>query len=437
MCIAGTIACAAAQGVTPHAPADAVQQHDAAFRAMMADPGNLDKTFAYAQSAIAVGDLEGAVSALERMLFVNPNLPRIRLELGVLYYRLGSLVAAKQYFDSVLEQPDVPQPVRDRVDVFLAEIEKRETRHHFSGSLFVGLRFQTNANTATDTGNVLVGGVNATLDARFTSKKDWNLFTALSLKHSYDLDPAASDTWDTTLTSYVARQADQKQVAVSLVETTTGPTLKLFAGDEWDPTFRPYAITTLVAIEDVWDYWAPGIGASLTLTFLPVLQGEAVFEMRDRRFNNTVAQPNKTDRDGVETIGRLKFTYLLSPQLSVNFGPSVTRQNTDSDPDANTELGFTAGFAWTHPAPFDLTSQPWALVGSATRAFTKYDSIDATISPDQVRTDRDWRLTITQAVPLTPDWTVVTTLGRTLRTSTIPNFAFENGSVTVGASLRF
>ena len=73
------------------------KQYEAAFQAVLKDPGNLDKTFRYAELAVAVGDLEGAVSALERMLIYNPKLPRVRLELGSLYFRLGSYAVAKSY----------------------------------------------------------------------------------------------------------------------------------------------------------------------------------------------------------------------------------------------------------------------------------------------------------------------------------------------------
>ncbi len=434
---AGLATSAWAQGASPDAPEEARKTYDESFRAMLGDPANLDKTFAFAQAAIAVGDLEGAISSLERMLFVNPNLPRIRLELGVLYFRLGSFVAAKQYFESVLEQPDLPQPVKERVDTFIAEIAKRDTRHHWSGSVFAGVKYQTNANTATGTGNVLVGGVNAQLDARFTSKKDWTMFSAVSLKHIYDLDPAASDTWDTNLTTYVARQADQKQVNVSLAEINTGPTIKVFPASGLEPVFRPYAIGTVVAIDDIWDFVAPGAGANLTLTFAPDLQGEATLEIRDKRFNNTIASPNKTARNGFETVSRLKATYLLSPTFSLNVAPSLTRQNTDNDSDANTEYAFGVGFLFSFDSPIKWLSAPWALIGNATRAYTKYDSPDLTISTAQIRTDRDWRLSLTQAIPLSEDWSLVATLGRTLRTSTLPNFAYENDSVTVGANLRF
>ncbi len=65
-------------------------QYEKAFDEVFRDPGNLDKSFRFAELAIKIGNYEAAISALERMLLVNPNLPRVRLELWVLYFRLGS-----------------------------------------------------------------------------------------------------------------------------------------------------------------------------------------------------------------------------------------------------------------------------------------------------------------------------------------------------------
>jgi hypothetical protein len=53
---------------------------DALFQQMLHDPGNLDAAFAYAEVSAQLGDYEAAVSALERMLLFNPDLPRVQLE---------------------------------------------------------------------------------------------------------------------------------------------------------------------------------------------------------------------------------------------------------------------------------------------------------------------------------------------------------------------
>ena len=65
-------------------------QQNTAFQTMLKDPGNLETVMAYAKAATKAGDLRGAVAAYEGMLIIDSNLPRVRLELGLLYYRLKS-----------------------------------------------------------------------------------------------------------------------------------------------------------------------------------------------------------------------------------------------------------------------------------------------------------------------------------------------------------
>src|SRR5277367_6547888 len=83
----------------PGRAADAADQaaYDAAFDAMQRDPGNSDKALVYAEASVKIGNLEGAIGALERLLIFNPDLPRLQLEVGVLYYRLGSYTIARGY----------------------------------------------------------------------------------------------------------------------------------------------------------------------------------------------------------------------------------------------------------------------------------------------------------------------------------------------------
>ena len=95
----GVSASAQAQDVDP----ELQKQYDEAFQSIFADLGNLDKTFRFAELAVQTGNFEAAISALERMLLINPNLPRVRLELGVLYFRLGSYQVAKTYLDRAVE----------------------------------------------------------------------------------------------------------------------------------------------------------------------------------------------------------------------------------------------------------------------------------------------------------------------------------------------
>src|SRR5579863_4275340 len=90
-------------------------QKEQLFQQTLHDPGNLETAFAYANVSAKLGDNEAAVSALERMLLFNPNLPRVQLELGALYFRMGSYDIARTYFERA-EAANPPDDVKQRID---------------------------------------------------------------------------------------------------------------------------------------------------------------------------------------------------------------------------------------------------------------------------------------------------------------------------------
>ena len=98
--VAAVVAISSAQAQTPPASGDARAEYDAAFQASQRNPADTATVLRYAAAAIKVNDLEGAISALERLLLISGDQPRVKLELGTLYYRLGSYEAARAYFDS-------------------------------------------------------------------------------------------------------------------------------------------------------------------------------------------------------------------------------------------------------------------------------------------------------------------------------------------------
>ena len=78
-------------------PPDVEARREALLKQMLARPNDLDLAFEYATLSSQVGDYEGAVSTLERMLIYAPNTPRLQLELGILYYKLGAYDVARLF----------------------------------------------------------------------------------------------------------------------------------------------------------------------------------------------------------------------------------------------------------------------------------------------------------------------------------------------------
>ena len=103
----------------PEATAEQRAAYDKAFQATLEKPSDPETLAHFADLAVKVGDIEGAISALERLLLIDANQPEVKLELGVLYYRLGSKEAALTYLEGARTSPDVSPQVRDRAEEFL------------------------------------------------------------------------------------------------------------------------------------------------------------------------------------------------------------------------------------------------------------------------------------------------------------------------------
>jgi tetratricopeptide (TPR) repeat protein len=99
--------------------------YDEAFKLSMQNPSDPPTLAKFAELAIQVGDIEGAISALERLLLIDGDQADVKLELGVLYYRLGSLEAARMYLESARSSKRASAEVKDRVDTFLKAMPKK------------------------------------------------------------------------------------------------------------------------------------------------------------------------------------------------------------------------------------------------------------------------------------------------------------------------
>jgi hypothetical protein len=99
--------------------------YDEAFQLSMQNPSHPPTLAKFAELAIQVGDIEGAISALERLLLIDGDQADVKLELGVLYYRLGSVEAARMYLESAKTSKQASAEVKERADTFLKAIPKR------------------------------------------------------------------------------------------------------------------------------------------------------------------------------------------------------------------------------------------------------------------------------------------------------------------------
>lgn len=106
-----------AAGVAPNSEMRAA--YHASFQETLRKPSDPATLMAFAEIAIKTGDLEGAISALDRLLLIDGDQPEVKLELGVLYFRLGSFEAARTYLGDVRFSRRASPALKARAEEFL------------------------------------------------------------------------------------------------------------------------------------------------------------------------------------------------------------------------------------------------------------------------------------------------------------------------------
>ena len=108
----------------PAGPSEVEQKvYDDLFQQTLQKPADPATLVAFAEIAIQIGDLEGAISAMDRLLLIDGDQPEVKLELGVLYFRLGSFGAAKPYLEEAQASKKASERVKERAAAFLKEIK--------------------------------------------------------------------------------------------------------------------------------------------------------------------------------------------------------------------------------------------------------------------------------------------------------------------------
>ena len=437
--IAAPLSCTRAQiPAASSASSELRQQYNAAFQETMRKPADLDVLFRFASLATQVGDLEGAISALERMLLINADLPRVRLELGVLYYRLGSYEAARTYLVSALKSPSLPADVRRKADEYLAQIDQKASPSSFGGDVFFGWRYQSNANLGPASSRVLLFGQPANLNQAGLGTADWGVVSSLQVRHRWDFGHQDKSALETQFAAYANRQFQLSAANVSLLDLTTGPRFQIFNGTWEDVSLRPFVTGGYVWVNDTPYYGSWGGGLEGTALLADGLRNSTILVFRRQNNQDTSYLPANSQYRGTSLSANTVFQYDFGPLLSLFAIGSLQRFYADLAPWQSYSLyGVGGGFTFRFVDPLLRTGLPWTVSLSATEQWWAYDQPDIVVDPGILRYQNDTILSLVLAVPFDERTTFSLSLGRFVRAATVPNYEFANNSFMFGVNWRF
>ena len=422
-------------------------QKEALFQKMLSDPSNLDVTFAYADVSARLGDNEAAVAALERMLLFNPNLPRVDLELGVLYYRMGSFEAAQSYFQKALSYNPPPEVV-DRVNEYLGRIRTATSTNQFTGYVFTGAQYQSDANVAPGSPLVHSPIGDVLLSSQFVKAQDENVFATGSVLYSYDLGTQDRDTLEATGTAYANHYMTFSRLDLDFAEATFGPRFRypnppLPAVS--DATFRPYTILNEVGLGENQYFWTYGVGLELTGVLFGDVSGRIAWEFREKNFANAADRPLSRGLTGNDNLLVVAATKPVTDNSALSLEFDYLDQATRLTYYSNFTYSASGSYRIHYDDPTGWLKLPWETALFGARSWAIYQSPDpccntsgsSVIFSPSDRFDRHWRFGVTQSFEVTPNIAIILQAQRDIVSSNLSIYGYTSNSVLLGPQLRF
>lgn len=407
-----------------------------AFEETLKKPDDPMVLLKYAELAVKVGNYEGAISALERLLFIDGDQPRVKLELGVLYYRLGSYEAARGYLEGARASGRTTDEIKARAATFLSEIDAKTQKSRFYGDLLYGVQYSTNAISG-PSGTVQSFGTATVPSPSISSKPDFNFLASAQVHHRYDLGRQDSGQMESDFTFYGTRQIQVSEANVVLVDFFTGPRTQPFDGALNAMSIKPFVTGRYVAVHDFTTYWAWGTGVEATTPIGSDVDAAFTLLGRRREFVNNPDAPTNTNSSGNEGTADLALHFRLSNDVSISLSPTYTRFIAQVASESFAQYGAGVTFAARFDNPLNFNAHRWVATLTGTYAHADYDQIDPTVDPNVRRRQDDYGVALSAAIPLDDRFTVVAQAAYNKRAATISNFTYDAFTTLAGISWRF
>lgn len=431
--------------------ADMSAQITAQKQLVASNPEDVRALFDLAMLQKQAGYRGDAIASLEKVRALRPDLPRADLELAMLHYAVGDYAQAKPYFANARNSSEASPKLREQIDLYMADIDRRLSPSSTHGNVVVGLSFQTNANGGTDE----LGSLSGTI-AAVEAEEDFNAFVSAGLTHIQNIANGGRVTWDTSLRGYGSGQFKVDEVNAALAAINTGFTFNFGKERMNAVTLRPYIKADYLFLGEATYHNGASIGVAGGVRPNETLALGLGYEYTLHKYHDSDQRPNAEDRDGNEhqVQGTVAVAFTKQDALTLRGVGSFVSGDTPeihTGDTAGTMHGdywdydqFEIGLRYSHR--FSALVFPGELAGniSAGVSYTTadYDAVNtdlyATIAeaPDKREDDR-WRVDANATVPFDKNIGMLVGVSYTDQKSNVELYDYNNFQATVGAAISF
>ena len=410
------------------------------YQQLLKNPTNVELTLRYARLGAQLGDYEASVSALERLLIYNPNLPTAQLELALLYARLKSYAMAKAYLEQVSAAPEASPELRARAQDALAKVDRLNSPHQFAGMVELGVQYQSDANQAP--GAAVPAPPGFTLPSiPLRKRSDADLFLNAAGIYRYDLGNAESDTLEATGTLYESAFFRDSHLDLGIAELTLGPRFTLDRIGIEHASVRPYLMGTYVTLNNNSLLAGGGGGIELAKTFSWRMLTRLFYEHEERGYFNQSIDPLATQLDGHVDVVRLTASQELGEastlDLLLRYVHEQTRFSFDTNNQYRIQATYSVRYGGILDPGFPGVPRPWETSLAVGHDWTPYDAANPAISPLVKRSDRSWSFGASEFLHVTKWLAAGIGVERQITSSNLSNFSFNNTTATFSVKASF
>jgi hypothetical protein len=405
---------------------------------MKASPLDHENTFDYIRASAATRDYEGAIAALERLLIYNPGLTRVKYELGVLYYRIGSYAMALQHFEDAAGDPQLEPGLRARLDAYLPEARKQLQQSRFSGVVVAGLRYNSNVAGVPDSGLLRSFGAVVPSAGPYRARGDTSAVAMAEINHVYDFQTPRLFTWESSFAGYAAAQFRQTDLNASFFDVSTGPRFAVSDDPLVGATLRPYIAGGASTIGGRNYVSSIGGGVALNVPLSPFASLSPGIEAR----GISVADPAKfgnlgTLNTGSLVTGALAGRWLINDGLTFDGRVSYARNQAEQSFGSNGQWAVGAALRQEFAPPSDLIGVNWSATAFIRYTSVRFDAPNPTLDPVLTRRDGQTRIGLQLDAPFSRTIGLSVTAQHTRNDSNIENFRGNSWSIMAGPAIRF
>jgi len=405
-----------------------------AYQDLLADPGDLGKTFAYAEKLVEERNFESAAAVLERLAIRYPRQPEIRLELGVMYYRLNSPQMAKDQFERVLAMAGADEEVKRKAQEFLLHDAPLTQKSRFTGNITFGMQYQSNATAGASKASFASNGLNVTAVKK---DDDVNGVVGFAVNHVYEFDSQ----WGAALESSLAGRGgfyvenDQLNEVDLRGRTGLGFTIPGFATGQM--RLQPH-ITLDLATRDQ-QLLELGGGPGIEASYKPADQWRLSlgYDAMFRDYKHVGAIGDTERLSGTDQTVNLNSTWEIVPRtyLINDIGGHFFNARKNYL-DYNSVGGGIALLQGYHSPLSFLTYDWWVRIGGSYE-HRWFDGVNPGNASSNARRDNVWHAQFSNVIPITDSWRITQQFDYEKVDSNLRTADYDNYTASLLATWQF